>query len=64
MKCPKCQAELPDHAIECVVCCCPIDWEETESGAGDTGHGTGEDPFKPLNATGSFSPGTTNPARP
>ncbi len=33
MKCPKCQAELPDSAVECAVCSYPID---SESEGADT----------------------------
>ena len=47
MKCPKCQAELPDHAVECVVCRCPVDSEDAGR-AEDSGDGPAEDIFKPF----------------
>ena len=45
MKCPKCHAELPDHARECAVCGWPVD---SETAGREGGSGEGEDIFKPL----------------
>lgn len=47
MKCPKCQAELPDHAVECAECGSPLDSEDA-AGRGDSGEGGGEDIFRPF----------------
>ena len=47
MKCPKCQAELPEHAVECAVCCCPIDPKDADRAEG-SGDGREEDIFKPF----------------
>lgn len=46
MKCPKCQAELPDSAVECVVCSCLID-SQTEGADGSQHPGSGKG-TKPL----------------